>query len=126
MLFAASCTPGTVQYKRVCPRFPLPDSFPPGRLSWDGDWQKKRRRGGRGGGGASLYNQSCLDQQNDLPPRPPVHAYIVRRAAVWQKTVRQAAVQMKRRERQHLHRKDRFCVFLKGKETQILYHASPT
>lgn len=32
-----------VQYVRVCPRFPLPDSFPPGRLSWDGDWQKGRR-----------------------------------------------------------------------------------
>lgn len=32
-----------VQYVRVCPRFPLPDFFPPGRLSWDGDWQKGRR-----------------------------------------------------------------------------------
>lgn len=33
-----------VQYVRVCPRFPLPGSFPPGRLWWDGDWQKKGRR----------------------------------------------------------------------------------
>lgn len=36
----------------------------------------------RGGGGASLYNQSCLDQQNDLPPRPLVHACIVRWAGL--------------------------------------------
>lgn len=93
MLSAASCTPGTVQYVRVCPRFPLPDSFPPGRLSWDGDWQKKKgkkekKRGGRGGGdrgggGASLNNQRCLDQQNDLPPLPPINASMtVRRAAL--------------------------------------------
>lgn len=117
MLSAASCTPGTVQYMRVCPRFPLPDSFPPGRLSWDGDWQKNKKKaagGGRGGyrgGGGASYNQKLLgsaERSTSAAPRPCLD-----RAS---SCAPRAAVQMKRSERQHLHRRDRFVFFfLKSK-----------
>ena len=50
LMLSAASSPSVrahrVQYVRVCPRFPLPDSFPPGRLSWDGDWQRKKKEGG--------------------------------------------------------------------------------
>lgn len=80
------CRVHWVQYVRVCPRFPLPDSFPPGTLSWDGDWQKKKKKKkerkrkkreegtDQEGAGASLNNQRCWDQQKKIfhhcsPPR---------------------------------------------------------
>lgn len=90
MLSAASCTPGTVQYVRVCPRFPLPDSFPPGRLSWDGDWQKKKGKKERKRGGAieevavlpSITKDAWISRTIYLRC-PPINASMtVRRAAL--------------------------------------------
>lgn len=72
MLSAASspCTPGRLQYVRVCPRFPLPGFFPPGRLSWDGGGEVGGNRSRRFAG-ASLNNESCCDQQNGPLPSTP-------------------------------------------------------
>jgi len=110
------CGVRRVQYVRVCPRFPLPDSSPPGRLSWDGDRQKreeeekKKKKGRREGGNRSrrcwcfpsFLNQRCWDQHKDVCLRrcPP------RRRDCDELPLQTAAkvkgLPMRREERQHL------------------------